>query len=423
MDLTPRPRTRTIGWRGPAAHQEGTIPSSKYLDPLAELLAGHGANVQPGQIVGISSNPGKEELTRAIADAAYRRGAKYVDVAYFDPYVKHSRLQHAAEDTLGWVPPWIGHRMLDLGEMRSAHISLSGPAAPGLMDDIDPGRAGKDRLPQIPETLQMIHKGYLNWTVGPGPTPAWAQLVYPDLDPAAAYTRLWEQLGHILRLDEPDPVVAWRTRSAELIATAKRLTRLRLDALHFRGPGTDLRVGLLPGSLWIAAAMTTADGIPFAPNLPSEEVFTTPDPARTEGHVRATRPLDVAGTVITGLEARFEGGRITDIRAAAGGDLLAGRCAMDEGAARLGEVALVDASGRIGPLGTVFFDTLLDENAASHIAVGAAYPDAVAESDQDRMNHSTIHIDFMIGAPDVDVTGITQDGAEIPVLIAGQWRM
>ena len=373
--------------------------------------------------MGISSSPGKEELTRAIADAAYRHGAKYVDVAYFDPHVKHSRLLHAGDDTLDWVPPWLGQRMLDLGGMRSANISLSGPPAPGLMDDIDPSRAGRDRLPQIPESLQVIHKGYLNWTVGPGPTPAWARLVYPDLDPAAAYARLWDELGHILRLDEPDPVVAWRARSADLIATANRLSDLHLDALHFRGPGTDLRVGLLPGSLWIAAAMTTTDGIPFAPNLPSEEIFTTPDPMRTEGYVRATRPLDVAGTVITGLEARFAGGRITDIRAENGADILAGRCAMDEGAARLGEVALVDASGRIGALGTVFFDTLLDENAASHIAVGAAYPDAVDQRDRDRMNHSSIHIDFMIGGPDIEVTGITQDGSEVPVLIGGHWRM
>jgi len=379
--------------------------------------------VQPGQVVGLSSSPGKEELTRAIADAAYRHGAKYVDVVYFDPYVKHSRLAHADEGTLGWVPPWLGQRMLDLGELRAANIALSGPTAPGLMDDIDPARAGKDRLPQIPEALQVIHQGLINWTIGPGPTPQWAARVYPDLEPAAAYARLWEELGHVLRLDEPDPAAAWRARSAELIETATRLTELRLDSLHFRGPGTDLAVGLLPGSLWIAAAMTTADGIAFAPNLPSEEIFTTPDPVRTEGIVQATRPLDVAGTVITGLQARFEGGRITDISAESGAEILAGRCAVDDGASRLGEVALVDGSGRIGPLGTVFFDTLLDENAASHVAVGAAYPDAVEESDRTHMNRSGIHIDFMIGSPEIAVTGITREGTEIPVLIEGAWQI
>ncbi len=379
--------------------------------------------MQPGQVVGISSSPGKEELTRAIADAAYRHGAKYVDVVYFDPYVKHSRLAHAEQDTLGWVPPWLGQRMLDLGELRAANIAVSGPSAPGLMDDIDPARAGKDRLPQIPEALQVIHQGLINWTIGPGPTPQWAARVYPDLEPAAAYARLWEELGHVLRLDEPDPAAAWRARSAELIETATRLTELRLDSLHFLGPGTDLVVGLLPGSLWIAAAMTTADGIAFAPNLPSEEIFTTPDPERTEGIVQATRPLDVAGTVITGLQARFEGGRITDISAESGAELLAGRCAVDDGASRLGEVALVDGSGRIGPLGTVFFDTLLDENAASHVAVGAAYPDAVEESDHAHMNRSGIHIDFMIGSPEIAVTGITREGTEIPVLIEGAWQI
>jgi len=379
--------------------------------------------VQPGQVVGVSSSPGKEQLTRAIADAAYRRGAKYVDVVYFDPYVKHSRLAHADEDTLGWVPPWIGQRMLALGELRAANISLSGPPAPGLMDDIDPVRAGRDRLPHVPEALQVIHQGLLNWTVGPGPTPQWARRVYPDLEPDAAYERLWQELGHVLRLDEPDPVAAWTQRSAELIETATQLTELRLDSLHFRGPGTDLTVGLLPGSRWIAAAITTADGIPFAPNLPSEEIFTTPDPTRTEGIVQATRPLDVAGTVITGLRATFVDGRITDISAESGAEILAGRCAIDDGASRLGEVALVDGSGRIGPLGTVFYDTLLDENAASHIAVGAAHPDAVDESDREHMNASGIHIDFMIGSPEVAVTGITREGTEIPVLIDGAWQI
>ncbi len=379
--------------------------------------------MQPGQVVGVSSSPGKEQLTRAIADAAYRRGAKYVDVVYFDPYVKHSRLTHADEHTLGWVPPWIGQRMLALGELRAANISLSGPPAPGLMDDIDPARAGKDRLPQVPEALEVIHQGLLNWTVGPGPTPEWARRVYPDLEPDAAYERLWQELGHVLRLDEPDPVAAWTRRSAELIETATQLTELRLDSLHFRGPGTDLTVGLLPGSRWIAAAITTADGIPFAPNLPSEEIFTTPDPTRTEGVVQATRPLDIAGTVITGLRAKFVGGRITDISAEAGAEILAGRCAIDDGASRLGEVALVDGSGRIGPLGTVFYDTLLDENAASHIAVGAAHPDAVDESDRAHMNASGIHIDFMIGSPEVAVTGITREGTEIPVLIGGAWQI
>ncbi len=169
--------------------------------------------------------------------------------------------------------------------------------------------------------------------------------------------------------------------------------------------------------------MTTAAGIDFAPNLPSEEVFTTPDPTRTEGYVRATRPLDVAGTVIRGLEARFEGGRITDIRADSGGEILAARCAIDEGGARLGEVALVDGSGRIGPLGTVFYDTLLDENAASHVAVGAAYPDAVDEADRRRHEHFEHPHRLHDRRPEVDVTGITGAGSEIPVLIAGRWMI
>jgi aminopeptidase len=262
-----------------------------------------------------------------------------------------------------------------------------------------------------------------NWSIVPAPTLPWAQLVHPDLEGEAALTRLWEEIAHVCRLDEEDPVAAWAQRFGVLEGVAERLTERRFAALHFSGPGTDLRVGLLPSSRWIAARLETVDGIVHLPNLPSEEVFTTPDPEQVEGVVRATKPLDLGGTTVRGLEVRFEGGRAVDLRAESGGEALRARTERDEGAARLGEVALVDREGRIGPLDTVFYDTLLDENAASHIALGRAYSFTVDESDVARANESAIHIDFMIGGEDVAVTGVTTDGEERPVLVDGRWQI
>jgi aminopeptidase len=400
------------------------VPSAAELERFAELIVGFGANVQPGQIVAIGTEPGKEGLTRALAVAAYRHGAKFVDVASWDIHVKRARVQHAAEDTLDFVPPWYGERILALGEQRAARIGLSGPVAPGLLDDLDPTRVGRDHLPFVPETGQVVNERTTNWTIAPCPTRSWAELVYPDLEPAEAMDRLWEALRHVCRLDEEDPVAAWQERIDTLVAAADRLTARRLDAVHFEGPGTDLTVGLLPSSRWLAASFTTVEGIVHFPNLPSEETFTTPDPARVDGVVRATKPLALPGTIIRGLEVEFRAGLAVRIDAEAGADAMRALVERDEGAARLGEVALVDREGRIGPLDTVFYDTLLDENAASHIALGRAYDMAVDdEADKRRANLSAVHVDFMIGGPGVDVTGVTGDGERVAVLRDGAWAL
>ena len=314
--------------------------TAEELERFADLAVRFGANVQPGQIVALGTEPGKEPLTRAIAAAAYRAGAKFVDVASFDVHVKRARLLH------------------------------------------------------------------------------------PDVEPDVAMDRLWEQVRHVCRLDEPDPAAAWRERLGALVDAADRLNGRRFDALHFEGPGTDLRVGLLPSSRWIAAWFHTVDGIEHVPNLPTEETFSTPDPSRVDGVVRATKPLALPGTIIRGLEVRFEGGRAVQIEAEAGADAMRALCARDEGAARLGEVALVDGQGRIGPLDTIFYDTLLDENAASHVALGRAYEFTVEdEADRRRANVSAIHVDFMIGSPEIEVTGLTAAGDRIPVLRHGAWAL
>jgi len=393
------------------------------LERFAELIVRFAANVQRGQIVAIGTEPGKLELTRAVAVAAYRAGAKFVEVTQFDLHVKRARILHADEDTLDYVPPWLGERLLALGEHRAARIGLTGPAAPGLLSDLDPQRAGRDQLPQLREASQVVNARTTNWTAVPCPTQAWAELVYPDLDREAALARLWEQVLHMCRLDEPDPVAAWTARQDVLVGVSERLTGRRFDALHFEGPGTDLRVGLLPTSSWLSARFSTIDGIAHMPNLPSEEIFTAPDPQRVDGEVRSTKPLVVGGTIVRGLRVRFEGGRAVSIEADEGGELLAQYAQRDDGACRLGEVALVDADGRIGPLDTVFYDTLIDENAASHIALGAAYEFTADESDHARLNRSQIHIDFMIGSPEVDVTALTADGERVPVLRGGAWQL
>jgi aminopeptidase len=395
-----------------------------YIQPLAELVVRFGANVQPGQIVALSSAPGKEPLARAIAEEAYRAGARFVDLSVFDIHLKRARALYADPDTLSFVPPWYGERIRALGDAGAARIVLAGPVAPQAMDGIDPALAGRDMLPALKESIEVVNARTTNWTIAPCPTGGWAELVFPELDPDAALDRLWDQVAHVLRLDEADPIAAWETRFDGLRQATERLDALALDSLRFEGPGTDLTVGLLESSRWLSAEFTTAGGIRHAPNLPTEEVFTTPDPERVDGVVRSTKPLFTSGQLITGLSVRFEGGTATEIDADQGAETLRGLSQRDRGAARLGEVALVDREGRIGPLGTVFYDTLFDENAASHIALGQGYEFAVeGQADRDQINRSEIHIDFMIGADDVAVSGVTRDGRQVPLLRDGAWQL
>ena len=394
------------------------------LEALADLAVKLGANVQQGQIVTIGANIGQASLARAIAAASYKRGASFVDVQYFDPHVKRARIQYAPDETLDVVPSWYRERLLAIGRERAARISLAGPSELGVLDDLDPERAGRDQLPFVREILTIINDHSTNWTVVPCPTPAWAQLAFPDLSPEDGLTRLWTEVAHVCRLDEPDPVAAWDERIATLAGVAARLNERRFDSVHFEGPDTDLSVGLLPSSTWSTAQDRTVDDVVHLANLPTEEVYCSPDPDRTEGRVRSTKPLVLGdGTIIRGLEVRFEGGRAVHIDADQGGGVLRGRSRIDEGASRLGEVALVDREGRIGRLGTVFYDTLLDENAASHIALGEGSDDYLADEDKPRRNHSSIHIDFMIGGDAVDVTGITREGERVPVLRGGSWQL
>ena len=397
------------------------------MDPrftaLAELSV-HGANVQAGQIVIVTAELGQEDLARGIAAAAYDRGAKFVDVNYFDPYVKRARIEHADPATLEFVPSWYGDRMVAHAEERGSRVTLAGATAPNLLDDLDSTLAGRDRLPYLKEIPKIVGERSTNWCIVPCPHPAWAKLVYPELAEAEAYEKLWLELEHVLRLDEPDPAQAWEERMNVLTDSARRLTERRFEAMELRGPGTELTVGLLPTHSWWAADFQTADGLRHFPNLPTEEVFTTPDPARTQGHVTSTKPLVLRdGTIIRGLRVRFEDGRAVAIDADENAEAVRAHQSLDEGSLRLGELALVDSQGRIGPLGTVFYETLLDENAASHIALGNGFPFLVEADDVGRVNESGTHVDFMIGSPELEVDGVTAAGDRVPVLRGGDWQI
>jgi aminopeptidase len=398
----------------------------ELLERYADLIVSVGANVQPDQVLAVEAQLEAQPLVHAIARRAYEKGARYVDVQYFDGAVKRIRAENAREETLDWVPPWLGRRMELLGDLDAARCVLVPLVPPGLLDGVDPARAGLDRLPTIKETFKTIDDRSVAWTLSPFPTRAWARIVYPDVEAAEGLDRLWGDVVHVCRLDEPDPAKAWYDRIEEIFQVAGRLDALDLDALHFEGPGTDLTVGLLPSSRFAkeGGSSQTRTGVRHVPNIPTEEVYTTPDPERTHGVVTATKPLDVAGSLLTGLRIRFEGGRAVEIDADANADALRGRCAVDEGAARLGEVALVDRESRIGQLGRTFFTTLLDENAASHLALGDAYSSPIADdADLPRINASAVHIDFMIGSDDVGVTGTTKSGDRVPILRGGAWQI
>ncbi|HVS84764.1 MAG TPA: aminopeptidase, partial [Gaiellaceae bacterium] len=286
--------------------------------------------------------------------------------------------------------------------------------------------AGRDRTPSLKEVMETVDDRSVAWTISPYPTAEWARMVYPELQPDEALAALWRDVVHVCRLDEDDPAAAWTWRIDEIWQVASRIDALDLDAVHFQGPGTDLTIGLLPSSRFAkeGGASTTRVGVRHVPNLPTEELYTTPDPERADGVVAATKPLDVAGSLVSGLRVRFEGGRAVEIDADANADALRQRCATDPGASRLGEVALVDRESRIGKLGRTFFNTLLDENAASHLALGDAYAAPVADAaDVERINESAVHIDFMVGADDVDVTGVTKAGERVPILRGGSWQV
>ena len=393
----------------------------------ARLVLSMGANLQPGQDLTVNAMLEHAPLARALAEEGYAMGARYVDIWYWDPHAKRSRVRHAPEDTLSWTPPWLDARHDYTAEHRSANVAIVGDPEPDLLADVDPVRAAMDRMPSLASRLKANMSGAVNWSIVPWPTAGWAAAAFgePDVD------RLWGYLRTFLRLDQPDPVAAWRQHVERLVTRAAQMNEYAFDALHYRGPGTDLTVGLMPDARWSAAEMKTSWGVTFRPNLPTEEIFTAPDRRRADGVVRSTRPLATGGTVVRDLEITFADGVVTKVDASTGADIVRGQLAADEGARRLGELALVDGTSPIGKSGVVFFDTLLDENASCHIAYGAGIPTAleggaeltVEERLQRGMNHSKVHTDFMVGSPEVEVDGITRAGDRVNILRDEVWQL
>jgi aminopeptidase len=397
------------------------------LDRYAELLVHVGVNLEAGQELFVDAFVEHAPLARAIARGGYAAGAKRVDVHYDDKYVNAALVELAPAEEIERGASWLIGRTGEIEARRGALISIAGDPAPRILDDVDPDRVAIPRARDLTaERIRVALSDKVRWTIAAYPTEGWAErmLGSPDVE------RLWDAIATSVRLDEDDPSRAWREHLTRLDARTEALNGLALDAVRFHGAGTDLVVGLLPQSLWRCGGHSV-EGRPFVANMPTEEVFVTPDRTRADGVVRSTRPLPLNGTVVEGLEVRFRQGQIVDVDAEKAADVVRKQVAIDAGAARLGEVALVDEASRVGQTGLTFFNTLFDENAACHIAYGqsaGAVEDAVAALDGGEqqalgVNQSSVHTDFMIGSPEVDVDGVTAEGKVVPLLRQNVWQL
>jgi aminopeptidase len=399
----------------------------------AELIAVHGLNVQPGQLVNIAAEAIHRDFALLVAEHCYARGARLVNLDLEEPRLGKLRIEKSDPAHLEYVPGWVTAQYGELVDEHAANLKIIGLEYPDLLQGVDAqqvNRVRKHRMLAIKRFYdEGIGRSQVHWTVVAAATPRWGQKIYPNLKPQEACDALWQDILKMCRADRPACLDLWREHNDALHRRATTLTERKLKSLRFVGPGTDLTVGLSDRAIWKGGQDTGPYDVPFEPNLPTEEVFTTPDYRRTEGHVRATRPFMINGVMIENLSVSFKDGAIDGFQASAGADTFAAYIDSDPGASRLGEVALVGIDSPIFQNGKVFQEILFDENAACHIAVGQAYKFCLrdgetldsAAADAIGCNESVVHTDMMISNEDVDVTAETYDGETLTLIRAGEW--
>jgi len=403
----------------------------KMLDRLAEVSIRVGLNLQEGQDLIITGPVEALPLVRRLSAEAYRNGAGIVTAMLSDDELALTRYQYASDESLDSAPEWMFKAMGDAFDNNTARLAISA-SNPLLLSEQDPARvarAAKSMSLAAKPAMERITNFNTNWNVLAYPVLAWAKQVFPDKKDDEAVSALAEAIFSISRVDNEDPITAWKVHQETLTERQNWLNEKDFYALHYTAPGTDLTIGLADGHEWKGGASLAKNGITCTPNIPTEEVFTTPHADRVEGVVRASKPLVLRGNVIEGIEVRFEGGKIVEAKADKGEEVFKQLIETDEGARKLGEVALVPHSSPISASGLLFYNTLYDENASCHIALGQCYskcfkgdigkdPEKIAEAGG---NSSNIHVDWMIGSGEMDIDGISKDGTRTPVMRKGEW--
>jgi aminopeptidase len=401
------------------------------LDQLARVAIEVGLGLNSGQELVMTAPLEAVPLARRITEQAYRAGASLVTTLYTDDEATLMRYRFAPDAAFDRAAGWLYDGMGAAFKSGAARLAITG-ANPLLLSNQDPakvGRANHAVSKAYRPALELITRHEINWTIVASATPAWAAAMFPGATSSEAMEQLWEAIFATSRINVDDPVANWKAHDAELHRRAAFMNEKRYAALQYRGPGTDFRLGLADDHLWLGGGTTAGNGLYCIPNMPTEEIFTTPHKDRADGTVTATKPLSYQGTMIDGIRVRFEKGRIVEAHATGGEEVLQKLIATDDGAGRLGEVALVPHSSPIASSGLLFFNTLFDENAASHIALGQAYTSCLRDGDKlspqelaaKGANDSLIHVDWMIGSEKLDIDGITATGAVEPLMRDGEW--
>jgi aminopeptidase len=404
---------------------------AQKLDHLAEVAIKVGLGLKVGQELLMTASLDAVPLVRCITEHAYRVGASLVTTLYTDDETALMRYRFAPDASFDRAAKWLYDGMAAAFKGGAARLAITG-ANPSLLSNEDPDKVSRTNRAvskAYRPALELITRHEINWTIVASATPAWAVAMFPNDAPAVAIDKLWEAIFDTTRINVDDPVSVWKHHDAELHKRAARLNEKRYAALRYRGPGTDFRLGLSDGHLWLGGGTTAGNGNYCIPNMPTEEVFTTPHKDRADGTGTATKPLSHQGTMIEGIRVRFEGGRIVEAHASRGQEVLQKLIDTDDGARRLGEVALVPHSSPIASSGMLFFNTLFDENAASHIALGQAYSSCLQGGDKltpeelaaRGANDSLIHVDWMIGSGKLDIDGVTASGTAEPLMRQGEW--